>query len=151
MSRPNPHSLPDNDNLKQLQSLLHFCLHHSFIHSGYFYSTSSSPLLLRGAGDYSIDTVSRFTWRSATGNYEWMIFPRSLRVGSNLWPSGHKAPNPPLSHHAYMSTSLANKHHFSHPGSLISLALMLKCFLSMVLTIFLCLLEKLWMTDGWFS
>jgi len=29
-----------------------------FIHSGYFYSTSSSPLLLIGGPDYSIDTVS---------------------------------------------------------------------------------------------
>ena len=33
---------------------------HSFIHSGYFYSASSSPLLLRGAPDYSTDTVSEF-------------------------------------------------------------------------------------------
>ena len=31
---------------------------HSFIHSGYFYSASSGPLLLRGAPDYSFDTVS---------------------------------------------------------------------------------------------
>src|SRR6218665_1186750 len=31
---------------------------HSFIHPGYFYSASSSTLLLRGAPDYSIDTVS---------------------------------------------------------------------------------------------
>jgi len=30
---------------------------HAFIHSGYFYSASSSSLLLRGASDYSIDTV----------------------------------------------------------------------------------------------
>ena len=34
---------------------------HSFIHSGYFYSTSSSPLLLIGAPIYSIDTVSELT------------------------------------------------------------------------------------------
>ena len=32
-----------------------------FIHSGYFYSASSIPLLLRGAPDYSIDTVSELT------------------------------------------------------------------------------------------
>ena len=32
----------------------------SFIHSGNFYSTSSSPLLLRGAHDYSTDTVLEF-------------------------------------------------------------------------------------------
>src|SRR6218665_2883997 len=37
---------------------------HSFIHSGYFYSTSSSPLLLRGTPNYSIDTVSELTRRS---------------------------------------------------------------------------------------
>src|SRR6218665_567739 len=33
---------------------------YSFIHSGHFYSTPSSPLLLRGAPDYSTDTVSEF-------------------------------------------------------------------------------------------
>ena len=32
----------------------------SFIHSGYFYSASSRPLLLRGAPDNSTDTVSEF-------------------------------------------------------------------------------------------
>src|SRR6218665_1009497 len=32
----------------------------SFIHSGHFYSAPSSPLLLRGAPDYSTDTVSEF-------------------------------------------------------------------------------------------
>ena len=30
------------------------------IHSGQFYSAPSSPLLLRGAPDYSTDTVSEF-------------------------------------------------------------------------------------------
>ena len=34
----------------------------------YFYSASPSPLLLRGAPDYSNDTVSELTRRSATGN-----------------------------------------------------------------------------------
>src|SRR6218665_3257723 len=33
---------------------------YSFILSGHFYSTPSSPLLLRGAPDYSTDTVSEF-------------------------------------------------------------------------------------------
>jgi len=33
---------------------------HSFIHSGHFFSAPSSPLLLRGAPDYSTDTVSEF-------------------------------------------------------------------------------------------
>ena len=40
------------------------------IHSSYFYSASSNALLLRGAPDYSIDTVSKLTCRSATGSYE---------------------------------------------------------------------------------
>src|SRR6218665_2633743 len=33
---------------------------HSFIHSGHFYCAPSSPLPLRGAPDYSTDTVSEF-------------------------------------------------------------------------------------------
>ena len=33
---------------------------HSFINSGHFYSASSNPLLIRGAPDYSTDTVSEF-------------------------------------------------------------------------------------------
>src|SRR6218665_48889 len=33
---------------------------YSFIHSGHFYSAPSNPLLLRGAPDYSTDTVSEF-------------------------------------------------------------------------------------------
>ena len=40
---------------------------HPLSHSGYFYSASSNPLLLRGAPDYSIDTVSEWTRRSARG------------------------------------------------------------------------------------
>ena len=35
-------------------------LMHSFIPSGHFYSAPSSPLPLRGAPDYSADTVSEF-------------------------------------------------------------------------------------------
>src|SRR6218665_3253218 len=37
-----------------------FSFIHSFIHSGHFYSAPSSHLLLRGAPDYSTDTVSEF-------------------------------------------------------------------------------------------
>src|SRR6218665_581934 len=33
---------------------------HSFIHSDHFYSASSSPLLFRGAPNYSTDTASEF-------------------------------------------------------------------------------------------
>src|SRR6218665_4004117 len=39
----------------------------SFIHSGHFYSTPSSPLLLRGAPDYSTDTVSCRSAQAAVG------------------------------------------------------------------------------------
>jgi len=53
----------------------------NIIHSRYFYGTSSSPLLLRGAPDYSLGAVSELTCRSATGNYEWRTCPRSLRGG----------------------------------------------------------------------
>jgi len=56
---------------------------HSFIHSGYFYGTSSSPLglLLGGVTDYSFDTVSDLTHRSAKGNCEWRSCRRSLLHG----------------------------------------------------------------------
>src|SRR6218665_1849687 len=52
----------------------------SFILSGYFYSASSSPvgLLLGGVPDYSFDTVSEVTHRSAKGNCECRSCPRSL-------------------------------------------------------------------------
>ena len=42
---------------------------HSFIHSGHFYSAPSSPtpLLLRGAPDYSTDTVSRRSAQATAG------------------------------------------------------------------------------------
>src|SRR6218665_948092 len=46
-----------------IHGIVYICIH-SFVHSGYFYSASSSPLLLRGAPDYSI------TQRSTTGNCE---------------------------------------------------------------------------------
>jgi len=54
---------------------------HSFTHLGYFYSASSSPLLLRGAPDYSIDAESELTWQSATRNCEGGTCPRSLCGG----------------------------------------------------------------------
>ena len=36
------------------------CVIHSFIHSGYFYSASASPQLLRSTPNYSTDTLSKF-------------------------------------------------------------------------------------------
>ena len=68
----------------------------SFIHSRYSCSATSSPLLLRGASDYRIDTVSKLTRsRSATGNCEWRTCPRSLRGG---W-SGIRTCNPADARH----------------------------------------------------
>src|SRR6218665_1118567 len=46
------------------------CTTHIFIHFGYFYNASSSPILLRDAPDYSIATVSELTRRSTTGKCE---------------------------------------------------------------------------------
>ena len=49
--------------LKQMNACIHlqYVIYiHSFIHSGHFYRAPSSPLLLRGAPDYSTDTVSEF-------------------------------------------------------------------------------------------
>ena len=80
---------------------------HSFIHSGYFYSTSSSPLLLRCIANYSIDTVSELTQQSATGNCEWRTCPRSLHGGSSgIWTC-----NPPDARHQtyHWSTTPHNK------------------------------------------
>src|SRR6218665_1581702 len=58
-----------------IRSFIHSFIH-SIIHSGYFYSASSSPLLLRGAPDYCIDTVSELTHRSATSNCERRTCPK---------------------------------------------------------------------------
>jgi len=66
-----------------------------FIHSGYFCSASSSPLELRDAPDYSIDTVLELTCQSATGNFELMTCPRSLHGDySGIWTC-----NPPYARH----------------------------------------------------
>src|SRR6218665_3701701 len=51
--------LPFNIVFYCINIVLHSFIH-SFIHSGHFYSAPSSPLLLRGAPDYSADTVSEF-------------------------------------------------------------------------------------------
>jgi len=47
---------------------LSFVVNHiySFIHSWYFYSASSSPILLRGAPDYSIHIVLELTRHNTT-------------------------------------------------------------------------------------
>jgi len=66
-------------------------LPHSFIHSGHFYINPSSPLLLRGAPDYSMDTVSEFH-AEAHRQLQVKDFPRvptwRLERESNPRPSG---------------------------------------------------------------
>jgi len=54
---------------------LNFLFSCSFVHSGYFFSASSSPLLLRGAPAYSTDSVSKLSRWSATGNCDWRTCP----------------------------------------------------------------------------
>src|SRR6218665_2750770 len=49
-----------SDNCIALCNYVALVVVHSFIHPGHFYSAPSSPLLLRGAPDYSTDTVSEF-------------------------------------------------------------------------------------------
>src|SRR6218665_866244 len=51
---------------------------HSFIHSGYIYSASLSPLLCRGTPDYSIDTVSTVSEGLAQGPYVLIEVPKVL-------------------------------------------------------------------------
>ena len=79
---------------------------HSFIHSGYFYSTSSSPLLLRGALDYSIDTVLELIMAKRYRQLRVKDLPKvptwRLEWDSNLRPSGRKAPILPLSYHPHI-------------------------------------------------
>ena len=55
----------------------------AFIHSFrlFLHRLFKPPLLLRGAPDYSTDTVSKFTCQSATGNCKWRTCPRFLRCG----------------------------------------------------------------------
>jgi len=55
----------------------------SFIHSGCFNSTYSSPLLLRGAPDYCIDYVSELIRQNVTGNCKWRTCWRSVRGGQS--------------------------------------------------------------------
>ena len=57
-------------------------MYSSFIHSGHFHSTSSSPLLPGGAPDYSTDTVLEFIVEAsqATVSKGLALGPRVLEV-----------------------------------------------------------------------
>ena len=74
----------------------------SFIHSGHFYSTPSSPLLLRGTPDYSTDTVSEFHTK-AQRQLQAKNLPKvptwRLERESNPRPSGWKSSSQPRRHH----------------------------------------------------
>ena len=75
---------------------------HSFIHSGYFNSAPSSPLLLRGAPDYNTDTVSEFHAK-AHRQLQVKDLPKvrtwRLERESNPRPSGWKSSTQPMRHH----------------------------------------------------
>ena len=82
-------------NRKMMVMLLGYC---SSFHSGHFYSTPSSPLPVRGALDYSTDTVSEFHAKAH----------RQLQVKVPTWPlerelnprpSGWKSSSQPRRHH----------------------------------------------------
>ena len=74
---------------------------HSFIRSSYFYSTSSSPLLLRGSPD-----TARILCRSFTPKRHGQLkdLPKvptwRLERDSNPQPFGRKATNLSMNHHA---------------------------------------------------
>ena len=84
---------------------------HSFIHSWYFYSAFSSTLLLRGAPDYGIHSVSELTRQSTTA-LPVKDLPKvptwQLEWDSNMWPSGRKALNLSLSYHAPQELFMEN-------------------------------------------
>ena len=74
-----------------------------WMNSGYFYSASSSPLLLRGAPDNSINTVSEVNTLKRYRQLWVKDLPKvptwQLELNLNLWTSECKALNLPLSHH----------------------------------------------------
>ena len=73
-----------------------------FIHSSHFYSAPSSPLLLRGAPDYSTDTVSEFHV-DAHRQQQVKDLPKvptwRIERESNLRPPGWKSSSQPRRHH----------------------------------------------------
>src|SRR6218665_215933 len=73
------------------------------IHSGYYYSASSSLLLLRGAPD----TAWVLCWSFTPKRHRQLLVKDLPKVPTwrlewdlNLWPFGRKATNLPMSHHS---------------------------------------------------
>ena len=80
-----------------------------FIHSRSFYSASSSTLLLRGAPNYSTNTVLKLTCRSATGICGWKTCQRSLHAGywtCNLQDARHRTYHRATTSHISVQLSL---------------------------------------------
>src|SRR6218665_521288 len=75
---------------------------HSFIHSGYLYSASSSPVLFRGAPDTALILCRSFTLKRHR-QLRVKDLPKAptwrLERDSNPQPSGRKVSNLPMSHH----------------------------------------------------
>src|SRR6218665_1098703 len=84
---------------------------HSFSHSLYFYSASSSPLLLRGAPGCSIHFVgvNRPKHTALPVKNLPKVLTWRLESGSNMLPSGRKASNLPLSYHAPHEICMDNR------------------------------------------
>ena len=84
---------------------------HSFIHSSYFYSASSSPLLLRGAPDTARILCRSFTLKRQ-GQLQVKDLPKVptwwLDRDSNLRPFGRKVSNLLMSHHAPQWLSISD-------------------------------------------
>src|SRR6218665_2666696 len=92
-----------NGKRASLRFLFIHSLLFSFIHSGYFYSASASPVLLRGTPD-----TARILCRSFTSKRHRQLRVRDLPKVYTWWlkrdlnprPFGRKAANLPMSHHA---------------------------------------------------
>ena len=86
------------------------CMHtYTFIHSGYFYSTSSCRLLFRGSPDTAQILCQSFMLK----RHRQLQVKDLLKVptwwlewDSNPRPFGRKATNLPMSHYAPQSTSM---------------------------------------------
>src|SRR6218665_3290370 len=79
-----------------------YFLVHSFIHSGYFYSASSSPLLFRGTTDTARILCQSFMpkhHRQLRVKYLPKVPTGQLDRDSNTRPFERKALNLPMSHH----------------------------------------------------
>src|SRR6218665_2284775 len=116
-----------------------FKLIHSFIHSRYFYSASSSPLLLRGAPDRARILCRSFTprrHRQLRVKDLPMVPTWRLERDSNPGPSGRQLSTLPMGHRVQRRVSLSLSL-FS-----LSLCLFMSVCLSLSLRIVACVLVR---------